>query len=109
VQVLSNILRNAINFSPRESRITIEALRSGGVVETRVSDQGIGVPPDSLERIFDRFYQVDQSATRRVGGVGLGLYICKGIVEAHGGRIWAESEGGKGTTIVFQMPIGEEA
>jgi signal transduction histidine kinase len=108
VQVLSNILRNAINFSPQDSRITVEARRSGGVVEARVSDQGIGVPPDSLERIFDRFYQVDSSTTRRVGGVGLGLYICKGIVEAHGGRIWAESEGGKGTTIVFQLPVGEE-
>jgi signal transduction histidine kinase len=108
VQVLSNILRNAINYSPRDSRIAIAARRTDGVVETRVTDQGIGVPADSLERIFDRFYQVDPSTTRKVGGVGLGLYICKGIVEAHGGRIWAESAEGKGTTIVFQLPIGEE-
>ena len=109
VQVLSNVFRNAINFSPPGTRITVEARAIDGVVETRVTDQGIGVPKESLELIFDRFYQVDQGTKRRVGGAGLGLFICRGIIEAHGGRIWAESEPGKGTTIVFQLPVWEEA
>jgi signal transduction histidine kinase len=70
-----------------------------------VSDQGIGIRADQLERIFERFYQVDGAATRRAGGVGLGLSICKGIVEAHGGRIWAESAPGQGSTFHFTLPM----
>jgi signal transduction histidine kinase len=70
-----------------------------------VSDQGIGIEPDKLANIFDRFYQVDTSPTRRVGGVGLGLSICKAIVEAHHGQIWAESQPGMGSTFHFTLPL----
>ncbi len=70
-----------------------------------MSDQGIGIPPDKLEQVFERFYQVNGSTTRRFGGMGIGLALCKAIVEAHGGRIWAESEGeGRGSTFYVALP-----
>jgi len=74
-----------------------------GQVEVRVSDTGIGIPPEDLNRVFDRFYQVDSTLTREAGGTGLGLAICKGIIEAHNGEIWAESEPGRGSTFIFTL------
>jgi len=76
----------------------------GDHAEVSVQDTGIGIPPDKLDRIFERFYQVDGSTRRRFGGMGLGLAIVKRIVEAHGGRVWAESELGKGSTFYFTIP-----
>ena len=70
-----------------------------------MSDQGIGIEEHQLEHIFDRFYQADSASTRRVGGSGLGLSICKAIVEAHHGRIWVESQPGKGSTFRFTLPL----
>ena len=76
----------------------------GSELQVSVSDQGIGIPSDHQERIFERFYQVDGSARRRFGGMGLGLAIAKRIVEAHGGKIWVESEPDKGSTFYFTIP-----
>ncbi|MCL6434980.1 MAG: hypothetical protein K6T90_12350, partial [Leptolyngbyaceae cyanobacterium HOT.MB2.61] len=75
----------------------------------RVKDQGIGIPEDKLETIFDRFQQIDTSNSRSRGGSGLGLTICRGIVQQHGGQIWVESQLGKGSTFCFTLPLGEAA
>jgi signal transduction histidine kinase len=103
-QVFDNLIGNAIKFSPNGGEITVQLLDTGEMVQVTVSDTGIGIPPDQLERIFERFYQVDGSVTRKYGGAGLGLTIVKRIVEAHGGRIWADSEPGHGSTFTFTLP-----
>ncbi len=103
-QVFDNLLGNAIKFSPRGGTITIEVKDAGHMVQLGVLDTGVGIPADKLERVFDRFYQVDGSATRRFGGAGLGLAIARRIVEAHGGRIWVESEVGQGSAFRFTLP-----
>jgi GAF domain-containing protein len=103
-QVLDNLLHNAVKFSPNGGRINVRVVDRGDHAEVSVQDTGIGIPPDKLDRIFERFYQVDGSTRRRFGGMGLGLAIVKRIVEAHGGRVWAESELGKGSTFYFTIP-----
>ncbi|MGQ9628023.1 MAG: ATP-binding protein [Anaerolineae bacterium] len=102
--VLLNLLSNAIKFTPPGGRIEIEARVEGDEVVVSVRDNGIGIPPEEQERIFDRFYQVGDSLTREQGGMGLGLSIAKGMVELCGGRIWVESEVGRGSTFIFTMP-----
>jgi two-component system sensor histidine kinase VicK len=72
-----------------------------------VSDRGLGIAPDQLDRVFDRFYQVDSASTRQTGGSGLGLSICKAIIQAHNGRIWAESSPGLGSIFHFTLPLEE--
>jgi signal transduction histidine kinase len=103
-QVFDNLLGNAIKFSPRGGTITIEVADAGDMIQLGVRDTGVGIPADKLDRVFDRFYQVDGSATRRFGGAGLGLAIARRIVEAHGGRIWVESEVGQGSAFRFTLP-----
>ncbi|MFQ5610905.1 MAG: GAF domain-containing protein [Anaerolineae bacterium] len=106
-QVLDNLISNAIKFSPNGGRITITVDAGGeGFLTASVQDTGIGIPPEKLDKIFDRFYQVDGSTTRRFGGTGLGLAIVRQIVEAHGGSISVESEVGKGSNFVFTLPTG---
>jgi len=107
-QVLYNLIGNALKYSTR-GPIRVSARVEGAELVVSVADQGIGIAPDHLERVFERFYQVDAAATRRAGGVGLGLSICKGIIEAHGGRIWAESTLGVGSTFSFSLPLNCEA
>ncbi len=104
-QVLSNLLSNAIKYSPNGGRIQIKGQVSEDSVQISVSDEGIGLSPEQKELIFERFYRVDNALTRETQGVGLGLYIVRSIVEAHGGRIWVESEPGKGTTFTFSLPL----
>jgi PAS domain S-box-containing protein len=105
-QVLENLLDNALKFSPRNSEMHVRANVREAEVIIAISDQGVGIAREELQRIFDRFYQVDGSVTRRYGGMGIGLALCRAIVEAHGGRIWAESEGhGKGSTFCFTLPL----
>lgn len=105
-QVMNNLLDNACKFSPHGGTVTVRARRNGRQVIISVSDQGIGVSPDKLPRLFERFYQVEGGISRRFGGMGLGLSLAKEIVERHGGRIWAESEGeGKGLTVTFTLPL----
>jgi signal transduction histidine kinase len=101
-QVLDNLLGNAGKFTPSGGRVCVRAERDpGGHVRFMVSDNGPGLAPEALARLFDRFWQA-RRADRR--GIGLGLTICKGIVEAHGGRIWCESAPGKGTKFFFTIP-----
>ncbi|MGI6453943.1 MAG: sensor histidine kinase [Syntrophomonadaceae bacterium] len=97
-QVLINLLDNAIKYSPPEGKIIIRCRQSGNRVITTVSDSGIGIPPESKPRVFERFYRVDKARSRTRGGTGLGLAIVKHIVELHGGDIFVCSEYGKGAT-----------
>jgi signal transduction histidine kinase len=102
-QIFSNLLANAIKFTPPGGRIEVGAQRVGPVVELWVSDTGVGIAPDQLSRIFERFYKIDPSRTG--SGTGLGLAICKHLVRAHGGTIWAESRGlGRGANFRFTLP-----
>jgi len=102
--VLLNLLSNAIKFTPCQGRITIRALPEGSEVVLSVRDTGIGIPETERERIFERFYQVADSLRREQGGLGLGLCIAKGMVELQGGRIWVESQVGRGSTFSFTLP-----
>ncbi len=104
VQTLTNLLGNAVRFSPRGSTVHVTAAPVGDFVELRVDDEGRGIPPDKLEAVFRRFEQVDASDTRERGGSGLGLAIARSIVERHGGRLWAVSEGeGRGSSFRFTL------
>ncbi|MCY3598605.1 MAG: response regulator [Gemmatimonadetes bacterium] len=110
VQVLNNLLSNAARYSPESSPVRVNAARDGVHVTITVTDQGRGVPPDRLPHLFRR-YTAPAAGDRHGGlrGAGLGLTICKGLVEAHGGRIWAESDGpGRGTRFTFTLPVAEE-
>jgi signal transduction histidine kinase len=101
-----NILGNAIRFSPEGSEIIIGVTKDGNQVLSWVQDQGIGVPVDKLQKIFEEFYQIEPPNTRHYGGLGIGLTIAKGLIEAQGGKIWAESEGtGTGSTFKVLMPM----
>ncbi|HEX2697003.1 MAG TPA: ATP-binding protein, partial [Anaerolineales bacterium] len=100
-----NVLNNAIHFSPQGTEITVGAARQEDRVLAWVQDQGIGIPADKLSNIFEEFYQTEQPNTRHYGGLGIGLAIAKGLIEAQGGKIWAESEGeGKGSTFKALLP-----
>jgi signal transduction histidine kinase len=103
-QVFDNLIGNAIKFSPEGGIITVQVQEVDEKLQVSVSDSGIGIPEDKLGRVFERFYQVDGSATRKFGGAGLGLAIVRRIVEAHGGRIWVESQVGRGSTFSFTLP-----
>jgi signal transduction histidine kinase len=103
--VLDNLLNNAIKFTPGGGRIQVAVRPQTGMVAVSVLDTGIGIPAHELEHIFDRFYQVESHLTRREGGMGLGLCIVRGMVELHGGRVWAESVPGRGSRFTFTLPI----
>jgi two-component system, OmpR family, sensor histidine kinase VicK len=103
-QVLDNIISNALKYSPEGGKIIFRVDKQANFVVISVSDQGVGIPKENLEKIFERFYRVDKARTRKLGGTGLGLAIAKEMVEAHGGKIWATSREGKGTTISFSLP-----
>lgn len=107
VQALVNLLGNAIKFSPRDSVVTVAVTvgRGDGCAVFSVADSGRGIPADQLETVFERFNQVDVSDARERGGSGLGLAIARGIVESHGGRLWAESIPGQGSTFRFTLPL----
>jgi signal transduction histidine kinase len=103
-QVLRNLLENSLAYTPEHGNVYIEAHSQNGMVQVSVKDSGIGIAPDHLPYIFERFYRADRSRTRSTGGAGLGLAIVKKIVEAHGGQVSAESVLEKGTTINFTLP-----
>jgi signal transduction histidine kinase len=105
VQTLVNLLGNAIKFSPPGSVVTVAVARSEGCARFSVTDSGRGIPPEQLDSIFERFNQVDASDTRERGGSGLGLAIARGIVESHGGHLWAESTPGQGSSFRFTLPL----
>jgi two-component system phosphate regulon sensor histidine kinase PhoR len=109
-QVLSNLIDNAIKYGRPEGQVSVGGcLAEGGQVEISVQDDGPGLPPESLERLFERFYRVDKARSREQGGTGLGLAIVKHIVQSHGGRVWAKSQLGHGATFYFTLPLDVDA
>jgi signal transduction histidine kinase len=103
-QILFNLVSNAIKYSPRGGEVRVACRAQDRWLELTVSDQGLGIPQESHGRIFDRFYRVSSFETKNISGTGLGLSIVKGLVELHGGRIWVESEVGRGTTFHITLP-----
>jgi signal transduction histidine kinase len=104
-QVLLNLLSNAVKFTPEGGRITLKAVQRDGGVEIAVTDTGIGIAPEDQAAIFEEFRQVGSDETRKQEGTGLGLTLAKKFVELHGGRIWVESEPGRGSTFTFTLPL----
>jgi two-component system sensor histidine kinase KdpD len=108
-RVAQNLLENAVKYSPPSSPIAIRAWRENNSLEVTVTDHGVGIPANQLEAIFDKFYRLHQPTPwARVTppqGTGLGLAICAGIIQEHGGRIWAESREGQGATFLFTLPL----
>jgi len=104
IELITNLIDNAVKFSPEGGEISIKAQDQEEYVHITVSDNGIGISPDILPKLFSRFYQVDTSIDRKYGGTGLGLYISKNIVDVFKGKIWIESELGKGTIVHVQLP-----
>jgi two-component system phosphate regulon sensor histidine kinase PhoR len=104
-QVMFNLLENAVAYSNPPRKLGLSAALRDGLMEVRVSDNGIGIPPGDLPHIFERFYRVEKGRSRTSGGTGLGLSIVKHIIQSHGGTVHAESEYGKGTTIVLRLPL----
>jgi signal transduction histidine kinase len=102
LQVFSNLVGNALKFTPADGTITLGVEAADGVARFTVTDTGAGIPPENMPRLFDRFWKGDRSGRH---SSGLGLYIARGFVEAHGGRIAAESEPGRGTTFSFTLPL----
>ncbi len=106
-QVFNNLVSNAIKYAPEGGEIRVGGWSDAGQATVYVADQGIGIPPAAQGKLFQRFYRVDSSLRRSTQGAGLGLYLCRSIVEAHGGRIWLRSEPGRGTTVFFTLPVEE--
>jgi two-component system phosphate regulon sensor histidine kinase PhoR len=104
-QVVWNLLDNAVKYNVEGGRIDVSYVVHPSCLRTHVSDTGIGIPPDELPRVFERFYRVDKARSRALGGTGLGLSIVKHIVEAHGGEVSVASEPGRGSTFGFTLPL----
>lgn len=103
-QVVVNLLSNAVKYSPNADKVKITIRKSGGQIKVAVTDFGIGIPKHKVTKIFERFYRVDETASQ-FSGLGIGLYISRGIIIRHGGTIWAESNYGKGSTFAFSLPV----
>jgi two-component system, OmpR family, sensor histidine kinase KdpD len=104
-QVLTNLVGNAVKFSPQKTQIKILAVQSSEMIQVEVSDQGSGIPLSDRTRVFEAFSQLENGTRNRSNGAGLGLAICKGIIEAQGGRIWIKDQPGPGTVISFTLPV----
>jgi len=104
-QVLDNLIDNAIKYSESGTKVVIQAETEAQELVIRVIDQGRGIPAADIDRVFNRMYRIERRLAQDPGGMGLGLSLCKGLVEAHDGRIWAESEEGKGSTFSFTLPL----
>ena len=104
---ISNLVKNSIQFTDIGGHITVKVGEDSGYMEVSVTDDGIGIPARDLPRVFERFFQVETHLTRRHGGMGLGLSVAKAMVELHGGRIWVESQEGRGSTFTFLLPTNQ--
>ena len=105
-QVLRNLLRNAVTYTPPGGVVRVEVAREGPDVAIRVIDTGSGIPAEHLPLVWERFHRVDPSRSRSTGGMGLGLAVVRQLVEGMGGRVWAESEEGRGSTFAVVLPAG---
>ena len=105
-QLVVILVDNALRYTPEGGRVTVDARRVDGSAVVAVSDTGIGIDPDALEHVFERFYRADEARTRAFGGSGLGLSIAEQLVTGHGGRIAAESTPGRGSTFTVSLPLG---
>jgi len=103
--VLGNLVKNAVTFSNEDGHVTVQGEMQDGYIKVTVRDNGVGVPSKDLSLIFERFYQVESHLTRKHGGMGLGLSVAKAMIELHGGRIWADSVEGAGSTFTFLLPV----
>ena len=108
-QVIDNLMSNAIKYSPDTSPVQVRVEASDGTVHTLVADEGIGIPADELPRLFERFHRARNVSSRYYGGLGLGLYISRAIVEAHGGNISVETQEGRGSTFRIDLPLAPSA
>ena len=108
-RVLANLLQNAIRHTPPDGSVTVSTSTTGAEVLVTVADTGTGIPATEVSHVFERFYRVDKSRSRLAGGSGLGLSISKGIIEAHGGRIWIDETGSTGTKVMFALPVGVDS
>jgi PAS domain S-box-containing protein len=109
VQILTNLVSNAVKYSGAETPVSVTATRKGAAVPIAVEDGGIGMTEDQVAHVFEKFYRVDRPQVHEIGGTGLGLYITKNLVELHGGEIRVESEAGQGTTFSFTLPIADQS
>jgi len=108
-QVFANLVDNAIKYGRTQGNVTVGGQKTdGGEIEVFVQDDGPGIPPEALDRVFERFYRVDKARSREQGGTGLGLSIVKHIIQNHGGEVWAKSEPGKGAAFFFTLPPGQK-
>jgi two-component system phosphate regulon sensor histidine kinase PhoR len=104
-QVVVNLVENAVKYGRAKGRVVVRGRAVNGHVEICVADDGPGIPPEARERVFERFYRIDKARSRDAGGTGLGLAIVKHIVQSHGGKVWVESEPGKGAQFYFTLPV----
>jgi signal transduction histidine kinase len=105
--VVSNLISNAVKYSPKGRLIDIRCKVDGDKAIVSIKDEGMGIKPDDLAHIFDRYYRVEANHTRHISGFGIGLYLSAEIIKQHGGEIWAESELNEGTTFYFSLPVAE--
>ena len=103
-RVFINLLGNAVKFTPAKGHVTISAREKDGTFEFSVEDSGIGIPRNGMEHVFEEFFRSDNALDQKVKGTGLGLSLVKKIIEAHKGKIWVESQLGKGTKFTFTIP-----
>lgn len=103
-QIITNIISNAIKYSPNGGTITTKVIDEGDKIQISITDQGMGIPPEHIDKVFQRFHRVHSGDSQRVGGTGIGLFLVKNLVEAHGGAIWIDSIMGKGSTFSFTLP-----
>lgn len=106
-QVISNVISNAVKYSAQGTSIHVACLTVNGHAEVSVKDQGMGIKPNDRAKLFERFYRVDSEHTKTIGGFGIGLYLCKEIIERHKGKIWVDSEIGKGSIFWFTLPVSD--
>ncbi len=104
-QVINNMLNNAVKYSPRGGNIEVFCLASADGVQVSIKDEGLGVKHEDQEKMFDRYYRIDSDQTKRIAGFGIGLYLCSEIIQRHNGKIWVDSEIGKGSTFCFSLPL----
>jgi signal transduction histidine kinase len=103
--VVSNLISNAVKYSPRGKLIEIDYKINGSMIVVSVKDEGMGIKPKDIDKIFERYYRVETKHTQHISGFGIGLYLSAEIIKRHEGKIWAESESGKGSTFYFELPL----